>query len=212
MTPRSTQERDDATLARADARRAEIATKAAALFDEKGYHSASMEKIAEAVGVRKPTLYHYFPSKDHILYAIHDEFIDLLISRQGRRLAASMPPDQVLREIMGDILELMETHRGHVRVFFEHHRELEGEPQERIAEKRARYEQMVRDVFVRGTEDGTFKPMDPNLATLALAGMCNWTYQWYRADGRLASRDIAYVFWDYLLHGLAADDGAPGGR
>ncbi len=190
------------TEARADARRADIATKAAELFDSKGYYNASMESIAEAVGIRKPTLYHYFPSKDHILYAIHDEFIEMLISRQERRLAARMPADQELREIMRDILELMETHRGHVRVFFEHHRELSGEPYERIAEKRLRYEQMVKDVMTQGAEEGTLRSVDPELATLALAGMCNWTYQWYRPDGDLASRDIAYLFWDFLLNGL----------
>jgi AcrR family transcriptional regulator len=199
-------------LARADARRQEIASKAAELFDAKGYHSASMENIAAAVGVRKPTLYHYFPSKDHILYAIHDEFIDLLIGRQERRLAAAMPADQVLREIMGDILELMETHRGHVRVFFEHHRELTGEPYERIAEKRLHYEEMVRAVIAQGAEEGTLRHVDPDLATLALAGMCNWTYQWYRPDGPLASRDVAYVFWDFLLNGLAAAPTGSGSR
>lgn len=189
---------------RADRRRAEIATTAATLFEERGFHNTSMETIADAVGVRKPTLYHYFPSKDDILYAIHDEFIELLIERQERRQKAAMPPDHLMREIMGDILELMDTHRGHVRVFFEHHRELGGEPYEKIAEKRERYQGMVRSVFVQGSAEGYFREtLDPDLATLALAGMCNWTYQWYRADGRFASRDIAYLFWDFLLNGIA---------
>jgi AcrR family transcriptional regulator len=188
----------------ADRRRADIATKAAALFEAHGYHDTSMENIAEAVGVRKPTLYHYFPSKDHILYAIHDEFIDILIERQTRRQAVGMPADQVLREIMGDILELMDTRPGHVRVFFEHRRELSSGPSEKIAEKRVLYEGMIRTVMKRGAEEGTLRPVDPELATLALAGMCNWTYQWYSADGRLASRDIAYIFWDYLIRGLGA--------
>jgi TetR/AcrR family transcriptional regulator, cholesterol catabolism regulator len=196
--------------ARAEDRRAQIVAKAADLFDEKGYHGATMEDIGDAIGLAKPTLYHYFPSKDHILYAIHDDFIDLLISRQERRMAVDMPADQMLRELMGDILELMETHRGHVRVFFEHHRELTGEPRERIAEKRNRYEQMIRDIFVQGAENGSLRDVDPELATLALAGMCNWTYQWYQPQGRLASRDIAYVFWDYLVNGLATKGNGSG--
>jgi AcrR family transcriptional regulator len=191
--------------ARAQDRRADIVAKAANLFDEKGYHGATMEDIADAIGLAKPTLYHYFPSKDHILYAIHDDFIELLISRQERRLEVNMPADEMLREVMGDILQLMETHRGHVRVFFEHHRELTGEPYEKIAEKRKRYEQMIRDVIIRGADTSRLRAVDPELATLALAGMCNWTYQWYRPEGRLASRDIAYVFWDYLINGLGAD-------
>ena len=197
---------DNTVSKRVTARRAEIANVAAALFDETGYHTTSMESIAEAVGVRKPTLYHYFQSKDEILFAIHDAFIELLIQRHERRQAADMPPMHMLREIMGDILELMHTHRGHVRVFFEHHRELTGEPYAVIAEKRERYQTMVRSVIVQGVEDGSLRELDPDLATLALAGMCNWAYQWYRPEGRLGSREIAYVFSDYLLNGLTAPE------
>jgi TetR/AcrR family transcriptional regulator, cholesterol catabolism regulator len=211
LTARSepVEESPDPVASRVNARRADIATKAAALFEEKGFHNASMENIAEAVGVRKPTLYHYFPSKDDILYEIHDEFIELLIQRQERRAAVAMPPVHMLREIMGDVLELMDTHRGHVRVFFEHRRELNDTQYAAIAAKREHYENMVREVIVRGSEDGTLRNLDPDLATLALGGMCTWAYQWYRPDGRLASRDIAYIFWEYLMFGFAKPETSP---
>jgi AcrR family transcriptional regulator len=107
-----------------DERRQEIVRTAADLFDRAGYSSTTMEDIAHAVGIAKPTLYHYFKSKDEILFWIHEEFIDLLINRHEQRLQALLDPNQLLLEVMADILELMETHRGHVRVFFEHHREL----------------------------------------------------------------------------------------
>jgi AcrR family transcriptional regulator len=186
----------------ATGRHAEVVREAAALFDERGYHATSMEDIAAAVGLRKPTLYHYFRSKDQILLSIHEEFIDLLISRQQRRLQTSMKPDQLLLEIMADILELMETHRGHVRTFFEHHRELPEDAHEAIEAKREAYEGMVSHVIQAGIDDGTFRPVDVKLATLALFGVCNWAYQWYRPGGPLRSREIAYVFWDLLVNGL----------
>ena len=46
---------------------------------------------------------------------------------------------------------------------------------------------------------------DAHLATLAMFGMCNWAYQWYRPGGSLRSREIAYQFWNYLIYGLGAD-------
>jgi TetR/AcrR family transcriptional regulator, cholesterol catabolism regulator len=186
--------------------RDEIVKQAAALFDERGYHQASMEDIAEAVGLRKPTLYHYFKSKSEILFWIHEEFIDLLIDRHERRLRSPLGPEQMVLEIMADILELMDTHRGHVRVFFEHHRELPPEQHAAIARKRLVYRQAVTEVIQRGIDEGVFRPVDAKFATLALFGMCNWAYQWYRADGQLRSREIGYVFWDMLLRGLAAPD------
>jgi AcrR family transcriptional regulator len=193
-------------------RRDEVIHAAAALFDERGYHATSMEDIARAVGLRKPSLYHYFASKDEILFWIHEEFIDQLIGRQEQRLAAQPAPDQLVLEVMADILELMDTHHGHVRVFFEHHRELPADQHAVIEAKRTRYEAMVSEAIQRGVDAGAFRGVDVKLATFALFGICNWAYQWYQPGGELSSREIARVFWDLFLRGLAEPAAAaPGG-
>ncbi len=186
-------------------RRQQIVTRAAGLFDQSGYSNTTMDDIAREVGVAKPTLYHYFPSKDDILHAIHEEFIDLLIERHEARSETGLRPEQLLLEVMADILELMQTHRGHVRVFFEHHRELPPEAREPIKVKRDRYEQIVEDLIRQGIETGVLRDTDVHLAALATFGMCNWAYQWYRPTGRLRSRELAYQFWNYLVYGLGTD-------
>jgi AcrR family transcriptional regulator len=183
-------------------RRQQIVTAAARLFDQAGYSNTTMDDIAQTVGVAKPTLYHYFRRKDEILHWIHEEFIDLLIARHDQRLEIGLRPEQLLLEVMADVLELMETHHGHVRVFFEHYRELAPDAQEPIRRKRDHYESMVRDVFREGIKTGVFRDTDPKLATLATFGMCNWAYQWYRSGGEFRSREIAYQFWSYLMDGI----------
>src|SRR6478672_10967406 len=62
-----------------DDKRLEIMERCADLFDSGGYHRATMQMLADEVGLGKPTLYHYFPSKTDILYAIHDSHISALI-------------------------------------------------------------------------------------------------------------------------------------
>ena len=180
-----------------------LVEQAARLFDSNGYNTTSVEEIAEAAGIRKPTLYHYFRSKDEILFALHEEFIDLLLERQVARAETSLAPSYVLLEIMADVLELMETHRGYVRVFFEHHRELPPAARRTISGKRDRYEEMVEQVIQDAIDQGEFRPVDTKLATFALFGMCNWAYQWYQSNGPLRSREIAYFFWEILLNGIA---------
>ena len=138
---------------KADEKRRELVAQAAELFDRAGYHTTSVGELARAVGIQKPTLYHYFSRKDEILFSIHEEFIDLLIERQNAR--SGLAAAESLREIMGDVLSLMDTHRGHVRVFFEHHRELSPEDQATIARKRDAYQTMVEDVIARGTRPGS---------------------------------------------------------
>jgi AcrR family transcriptional regulator len=184
-------------------RRKQLVAQAAELFNDVGYHAASVEDVAEACGIRKPTLYHYFRSKDEILYWIHDEFIDLLIGRQQGRESLQLSPKQELLEVMADILDLMRTHRGYVRVFFEHYRELADEHKAAIKDKRDRYEQRVKATIEAGVQAGDFRQVDVRLATLALAGMCNWSYQWYDPEGALTSREVAQIFWGILMHGFA---------
>ena len=185
-----------------DERRREIASTAAIVFDRNGYSRTTVEEIAQAVGMGKSTLYHYFSSKDEILFWIHEEFINHLIQQHERRLEVGLNASSLLLEVMADILELMETHRGNVRVFFEHHRELPIERQETIKSKRDHYEAMIEDIFVKGIISGEFRETDPQMVSLAMFGMCNWAYQWYRSQGSLRPRDIAYSFWNFLVYGV----------
>lgn len=189
---------------RAGDRRTEIVHCAAARFDARGYHRTSMEDIADAVGIRKPSLYHYFKSKEDILISIHEEFLRVLLDRLDRRAELVVSPKQQLLEVIADILELMETHRGHVRVFFEHHGELTGARADEIRLKRDRYRERVESMMRAGIQTGEFRPVDVRLSSLALFGMCNWAYQWYRPNQTLRGREIAYVFWDIFISGIRA--------
>lgn len=186
-----------------DQRREQIISVAAVLFDQSGFALTTMDDIAKAIGIAKPTLYHYFTSKHEILHAIHEEFIDILIERHEHRSQTRLRPDQLLLEAMADILEIMETHRGHVRVFFEHHRELPPEARASVREKRDRYEAIVEELFVAGVADSSFREVDRRMATLATFGMCNWAYQWYRPGQSPRPRELAYQFWNFLMFGIA---------
>ena len=53
-------------------RRHQIVESAAMLFDAQGYGNTSMEDVALSVSIAKPTLYHYFRSKEEILRSIHE--------------------------------------------------------------------------------------------------------------------------------------------
>src|SRR5690348_11357574 len=89
-----------------DEKRAMIIEGCASLFDKVGYHNTSMQMLADEVGLGKPTLYHYFPSKNAILYAIHDSHITGLLTRlEGRK---GEDRADVLRWACVDILKEIE--------------------------------------------------------------------------------------------------------
>ena len=190
------------STARSEAQRQRILREAASLFEVTGYHNTSMEDIASRMGLRKPTLYHYFKSKEEILFGIHDAFIDRLIDRQKARQAIAMDGRQQLLEIIMDMLQVIDEQRGEVRAFFEFFRELSPDRRDSIARKRDEYEGFVEGVIRLGVEAGEFRNVDPRLAALTLFGMVNWSYQWFQPGGRLGPRELSYVMWDRFVKGI----------
>lgn len=187
-------------------RRLLIIEAAAGLFDRHGYHGTSMAEIAKAAGLRKPTLYHYFRSKDDILFAIHDGLIEQLLENQRRReQQKGLTPTQELLEVIGDLLSMVQRKPGRFRVFFENQRQLRQDEQEAVARKRNDYRARVERVLERGIEAGEFREVDVGLTTLAILGMCNWSYQWLRESGPLEGRQVALIYWNVLVNGLAVE-------
>ena len=187
----------------ADQKRALIIDHAARLFDERGYGNTSMSDIARATRLAKPSLYHYFRSKDEILMSIHEEFVTVLLAKHEERRGQDLTARDDLLGIITDIVTILDTHRGHVRTFFEHVRELQPSEQVVIRAKRDRFRANVVQTLERGIAHGEFSAeLDPRLAAWAILGMANWTYQWYVIDGKYSSREIAGKFFDIVMSGI----------
>lgn len=197
-----------ALTASGEMRRAEIIEAAAYLFDELGFHRTSTAAIADRIGTAKATVYHYFKAKHEILYAIHDEWIEGLLSLFETRQAESADSREMLHAVFRDLLFLMHTKPGHVRVFFEYFRELPPELRASARIKRDRYEGLVENTVLSGMQEGLIAWQDPRTATFALFGMCNWAYQWYRPGGRLGHAEVADQLFTIFLSGVEVRPGA----
>lgn len=186
----------------AEERRQQIIDKAAELFDTGSYSSTSMDDIAASIGIAKPTLYHYFPSKANILFEIHEELVDTLLARHDERTKRNPPPREWLLEIMQDILAFMQNRPGHMRVFFEHYRELPFDQREVIRIKRDAFEAIVEQVLQEGVRLGDFRAVDIRLTSFEIFGACIWAYQWYTPGGRFSTDEIAKQFWVNMMKGI----------
>jgi TetR/AcrR family transcriptional regulator, cholesterol catabolism regulator len=186
-------------------RRAEIVRVAAELFDEKDYHTTNMLSIAAAANLQKASVYHYFKSKSDILLQIHNDFMELLFEQLSELPRGQVPPDERLRGVIGHIIALMETHSAYVRTFFEHYRDLSGASRREMKSRRELYEETIVEIIRDGVAEGIFRPIDPTYATMAIYGMCNWTYHWYGKVGPANSEAIADTMWDIVGRGMLTD-------
>ncbi len=184
--------------------RADIVQAAAQIFRRKGYHAASMQDIANAVGLQKASLYHHFASKQDILLEILDQALDLLIDDMEQILEADRPPDVKLRQAMVSYIDRV-THQADLAAVLQlEHRSLEPRKRARHIARRDRYDALWRTLIRQGVEAGAFRRLDETIVTFALLGIQNWMITWYRPDGRLKPREIADVFADLMLNGLLA--------
>lgn len=185
-----------------------IVQEAARLFDRVGYHGVNMEMIAEAAGVRKPTLYHYIRGKDQILFEIHEIIVGRLHSKVQERITSGESAIAILRTAVFEIFNLIHDHPGFVRAFFEHFREMTDENRATLRKRRAGYVDDLVQIVTKGMADGEIAPGDPRITVLTVLGSANWAYQWYRPDRDGTPAQLAEQVWALLERGLRNDGSA----
>lgn len=188
----------------AEGRKGQITSAAAELFNERGFHETSMEDIAEAIGIKKPTLYHHVKSKAQIVGWIHDECVRAVGPPLEQYLKSELSGSEILLRVAVDIFTLLDERPGYLRVYFEHHRDLDARSRSRVRKKRDEYWANVRRTIERGNESGEFNVTNPTLASMAFFGMCNWGYQWYRPGGSRSASEIGEYVCSMFLSGALA--------
>ena len=192
-------------------RREDILREAANLFEQVGYHGVNMEMIAEAAGLKKPTLYHYVKGKDEILFLMQRAVIVGVREGIEARIARGQPPLELLQGVYEDIFRQLRDAPGTVRSFFEHGRELTAEQQSEIGRERNAFTRVVARVIFRGMESGAINRADPRLMALCFFGVVNWAYQWYDPLRDGEPETIASKCFEIFCQGMAPAASASAG-
>lgn len=171
-------------------------------FNEKGFHATSLDDVASALNVTKPTIYHYFASKDEILFECVRRGLDSI-----RRAAEAVESEgggglERLRRLMRDYAVVMTQDFGMCVTRTADH-ELSGESRAKFRALKREIDQTVRRVVEQGMADGSIARGDPRLVTFTLSGALNWIARWYDPDGRIGAGDIADAAVATLVDGLA---------
>jgi AcrR family transcriptional regulator len=176
---------------------------AAAVFAEQGMDKASMAQIASHCQISKALLYHYYPSKDQLIFAIiHGHLVDLEAS-VALAVDPGSPPEALLRTLVGVVLEKYRGADDAHRVQLVCAGTLSAEQR---AEIRAVERQIVRHFaeVLRAIHPGLETPERPLLmpVTMSLFGMMNWVYMWFRDGGLITREDYAEVATTLILEGI----------
>jgi AcrR family transcriptional regulator len=183
----------------------EIIAAAAKVFQTKGYHAATVQDIADAVGILKGSLYHHVKSKEDLLYLIVKEPIARIYERMTEIVAGDLPAGQKLRRAILAHLEAFDRHYPHLFVYLHEREEMKHRFREQFKLSPKQYERCWQQILREGVKSGEFRPdLDVQVVSYGLLGMLNWLYKWYDPRGRLGVREVADQFSALALAGLAA--------
>ena len=183
----------------------EIIAAAAKVFQTKGYHAATVQDIADAVGILKGSLYHYVKSKEDLLYLIVKEPIARIYERMTEIVASELPAGEKLRGAILAHLEAFDRHSPHLFVYLHEREEMKRRFREQFKLSPKQYERCWQQILREGVKSGEFRPdFDVQVVSYGLLGMLNWLYKWYDPRGRLGVREVADQLSTLALAGLAA--------
>lgn len=182
---------------------------AANMFDKKGYAQTGMADIAQAIGLGRSAVYHYFRNKEEILAALV-EAEALTPSHQLQELiddTTLTAAEKLKRAVTEGIVRRLSS--GSRFLFFSR---LEAQIPEEMGLLYNQSRRHIYDFYVRcideGIRAGDFRDVDPKIAAFAVIGMANWTSRWYSPNGPKSPQEIANIIADIAMQGLYRPDNA----
>jgi AcrR family transcriptional regulator len=188
-------------------KRDEILDIAAQCFADRSYPAASMNDIAAASGTSKARLYHYYESKEAILFDLLDRYTQRLLGVIGQAEATAqrrnLDDRAALHELIRSFLEEYE-HSATRHVALLHDTKFLGEAQRDLIVNRQRDVVSAVTRFLRRAYPARVTAENQTPVAMMLFGMINWTFTWLRPGGALSYAAFAEEVIGLLENGLAA--------
>lgn len=188
-----------------DQKREQILRNAAKVFATEGFDRASMAMLARECGISKANIYHYYDSKDALLFDILNTYLRDLRNRIcGIEINSLSAVDQ-LRAVVAEVLLAYQgaDHEHQVQIG-----SMSALPEDQQKLLRGYQRDMV--VFVRDIIEANAPKVFAGeadklrAATMSVFGMLNWYYMWNTGAGSKAREDYARMVADLTLNGLSA--------
>jgi AcrR family transcriptional regulator len=189
-----------------DLKRDEILDVAAQCFADRSYPAASMNDIAAAGGTSKARLYHYYDSKEAILFDLLDRYTQRLLAIIGQAEATAhrrnLDERAALHELVRSFLAEYETSATrHVALL--HDTKFLGETQRDLILNRQRDIVSAVTRFLRRAYPDRVSARNQSAVSMMLFGMINWTFTWLRPGGPMSYAAFAEEVVAMLEHGLS---------
>jgi len=179
-----------------DAKRAALRKGAAAYFAAQGYDRASMTGAARECGVSKALIYHYYDSKEALLFDLLDTHLSDLVT-----VVDAAAPDG-LPGLIRAILEAYEDADAEHKLQLDALATLPVQQQTPLIALQRRLVEIMSDAIARERSD--LDPVRLRAVTMTVFGILNWFYMWHRPGKGLSREAYAELAAQFVHGGIAA--------
>ncbi|MEI9930208.1 MAG: TetR/AcrR family transcriptional regulator [Rhizomicrobium sp.] len=186
-------------------RRDAIVEQAANLFAARGFLGASLSDIADACNTSKSLLYHYYPSKEDILFAVMHSHVAALLDAAQTVVAQTLEPAQTLRMLTREFMKRYVGAAARQKVLLNELGNLPSERRKAIVDIQHQLIEIVHDVLTKLRPDLSSHESLKRPAVMLYFGMINWTHTWMDEAGAAKPALIADLAANIFLGRISQD-------
>lgn len=180
-----------------------IVQKAATLFKNKGYTSASMRELAESVGVEAPSLYNHIGSKGELLQAICFKIAGAFTGHLEETERADTGIKEKIESIIRFHIGMMLDDFDEVYVSNHEWKHLKEPQLSDFLTRRKEYEKKLVLLVEAGIQHGEFKPTDPYVTVLTILSAVRGLEFWQQHKRNISTETLKEDMVNHLLNGIA---------
>ena len=185
-------------------REAQLIEAATEVFSRRGYAAASIQEVADVVGMLKGSLYHYIGSKEELLYAIFAEAHEEAETLMAATAAMEAPATDKLRYYTRNLVLNSLGNIERTSLYFRDWRNLTGDRLEALMHHRKQYDSFARSLVVQVYKEAGVEPtVKPKYVSLFVLGGINWLADWYRPGGSDSASSVADGYADLVIGTLS---------
>jgi AcrR family transcriptional regulator len=187
-------------------RRDAILEHAAKLYAEHGFLGASIADLAAACKTSKSLIYHYYPSKEDILFDVMHSHVRALLDAAERVAAEPRPPAAKLHALTQAFMRLYVGAASRHKVLLNELAQLAPRQREIVVKIQRRLIDIVQEILVEIRPELAKRAALKRPAAMLYFGMINWTHTWLDPRGTVEPERIATLAAEIFLSGIAGKD------
>lgn len=184
-----------------------ILDKAAALIARKGFDVATMMDVAKACGTSKSHLYHYFASKEDLLYAIVHEHITQQAIELARIVGQPLPAEDRFAQFVDSFVQGAARSRNEHLMLMNDIKFLPKQQLDEIQRLEIEITEMLESLLCDINPGLMAEKRVQKPYALLLFGMMIWTFSWYKRTGSITPRELAQRISYLFVNGFKAVPG-----